>query len=96
MQNRNKRAFILTADALLCFLIASTLLANTANPKNVNLNDEILYAQAQDIVEACTIINDLTPACFDAVKTEHVDYCLNDCKHPMIKRDYVEFGLILK
>jgi hypothetical protein len=66
------------------------------NAENVNLNDEMLYAEAQDIVETCTILGDLTPNCFDAVKTEHIDYCLNDCERPMIKRGYVEFGLIVK
>lgn len=96
MQNRTKRAFVFTVDAMICFIIAIALLANAANQQNVSLNDEMLYTQAQDIVETCTALGDLTPNCFDAVKTEHIDYCLNDCVNPMIKRDYVEFGLIVK
>ncbi|MEM0372540.1 MAG: hypothetical protein QXO69_01725 [archaeon] len=96
MQDRAKRAFVFTADAVMCLIIASFLIAGALNAEKEDLNDEVLYAEAQDIVETCTMLGDLTTCCFDAVKTEHVGYCLNDCADPMIKRDYVEFGLIVK
>jgi len=95
MQSGNKRAFILTADAIICLIIVISLIT-TISYEQENLNKEVLFQQAQDIVEACTIIEELNNECFDNVKTNNIDYCWNDCENPMIKRNYIEFSLLLK
>lgn len=97
MQTGTKRkAFMITADAVLCFLILVALLGSIRAEENVTLNHELLYQQAQDLVEVCTILEKIDNSCFDYVKKMNLSYCLGDCENPMIYRDYIKFNLAIK
>jgi len=92
----------LSSDALVSFAVVLmvTGFALVFQP-NIDLNDRLLFQQAQDLVEVCSIKNDLSDSCFSFFRHLHpdLDYCLNNCsgyKHlaVLINRDYVEFGIV--
>jgi len=79
---KESKGFIFTVDAIVCLGIAVTMTSALTLILNesTDLNDVYLYQYAQDIMEACSELEDLSEDCFDfltKVVNPALDYCLN-------------------
>lgn len=99
MQSRNKRGYVLTMEAGICFLVLVFFInyISLGQQDNSDLNEEILFQQAQDIFEVCAVLNELNENCFRSIVSKaNFDYCFNNCENAMVKRNGIEFSLLLK
>ncbi|MFH0986964.1 MAG: hypothetical protein V1911_02835 [Candidatus Micrarchaeota archaeon] len=98
------RGFVFTLDAAVCLIMviavtlaASSTLSAPAEAAESRINSLMLFTGEQDIVEVCTIMNDLSDECFSFFDEETgLNYCLNEQCAPedvIIRRDYVVFGI---
>ena len=96
------KGIVYSTDAIISLIIVIGLTSSLVLVKETsdqNLNDVFLYQQAQDILEVCSIKNDLTDNCFRFITEINpaISYCLDNCTGAdvLLNRSYVSFGVTL-
>ena len=101
-RSAQSKGIVYSTDAIISLIIVIGLTGSLILVKETtdqNLNDVFLYQQAQDMLEVCSIRNELTDNCFSFITEVNpaISYCLNNCtdEDVLLNRSYVSFGVTI-
>ena len=99
VEGNSSKGFLFTVEAVVVFLVLIFLFYHSFSFSRVDLNNELMFMQVQDIVEACSLKKDYTENCIKQVEevNPHIKIsCISfsksikKCFNPLIDRDYIQ------